>query len=760
MRKFYPAVVLLLGLSLSGCFSDGSDPNNPPRNTSSTGIGNILGDDANLNTDFRASFDPSLGIMPYPNDILGFLANGTTDGTLNLTPLSFQVLAEPVNLLDGFSTFGRITANFSGALSAASLQTPGAVTVLEVVLDPATKATIGVVGPLIPTVDYEAEVSQDLASGDMMLQINPLVPLNPKSGYLLILTSAITNTDGTPAVADTAYQGIKDALAAGITLPDPSQDQLKQFIGAHLAIAGAVGIDPATVVVTASFSTVSVTDALETIDQSATAQFSQYQQMFAPVDLPLPGGGVLPAGTPITTGIVLGLLGLQSQCAATASFPLPGCGIVYAGAVNMPYYLEPPADQNDPIAVTSFWEGTPGVNPLDPASITLSRYNPLPNKKFDQVVPSLIAVPGPNSAYVLAGFSKPPTGWPILVFEHGITRNRLDIFAIAESFNNAGYAVIAIDQPLHGITATDPAQDPTALFRMPGVAERTFDIDLVDNTTFVAPPDGLIDPSGISYLNPAPDRLLPTGDHFRQAASDMIYMVRTIPTIDIDGDAAADFDGSRVHLLGHSLGGFVSNLVIGVNDDYVTATLGNSGGCLSCLLFESPTFRATLGAGLVAALGANGIFPGTTAFNNYLRDGQNLSDPGDALNYGLAWADSPVTPAHILEVIDDQVVPNSMTDRLSLAMGIPQVPLAQPPVFPFPVFVGSPATDGANGGKVFFTEGDHASLLDPTASVGVTVEMQTETVVFAAGSPLNAIPGNGQVILISDPSVVDVDGAN
>ena len=109
MRKFYPAVVLLLGLSLSGCFDDGSDPNGPPRNTSSTGIGNILGDDASLNTDFRASFDPALGIMPYPNDILGFLANGTTDGTLNLTPLVFQVLVEPVNLLDGFSTFGRIT---------------------------------------------------------------------------------------------------------------------------------------------------------------------------------------------------------------------------------------------------------------------------------------------------------------------------------------------------------------------------------------------------------------------------------------------------------------------------------------------------------------------------------------------------------------------------------------------------------------------------------------------------------------------------
>ncbi len=761
MRKFYSAVVLLLGLSLAGCFSDGSDPNRPPRNTTSTGIDNILGDDFDLNTDFRALFDPFGLIMPYPNDIQGFLISPDSDGTLNLVqpPTSFQVLANEVNLLDGFSTYGRFTANFSEALDAASLANPGAVTVLEVVLDPATKATIGVVGGLIPGIDYEAVVADDVASGGVMLEINPLIPLNPKSGYLVILTNAITDTSGTPAVPDTTYQQIKDALAAGITLPDPTQDLLKQFIGAHLQIAAAVQIDPATVVVTASFSTQSITDALETIDQTATAQFNQYEQLLAPFDIPIPGGGTLPAGTPITTGVVLSLQGLTSQCAPSASFPLPGCGTVYAGVINMPYYLEPPADQNDPIAVTSYWEGTPGANPLDADSITLSRFNPVPNKKFDQVVPSLIAVPGPNSAYVQAGFSKPPTGWPILVFEHGVTRNRLDAFAIAESFNNAGYAVIAIDQPLHGITATDPAVDPTALFRIPGVAERTFDLDLVQNDNLGSgPPDGLIDPSGVHYLNPAPDRLLPTGDHFRQAASDMIYMVRTVGTIDIDGDAASDFDGSRVHYAGHSLGALVGNVVLGVNDDYVSATLANTGGCLSCGLFESPTFEATLGAGLVAALGANGIFPGTTAFNNYLRDGQNLADPGDALNGALAWTSNPAVPVHIMVVDGDVVVPISMADRVKTAMGLSQVPTATPPGFPFPILVGSAQTDGVNGGYVFYTEGDHGSFLDPTASVSATVEMQTETVVFAAGNPLNMIPGNGQVILISDPTVVDTDG--
>ena len=74
----------------------------------------------------------------------------------------------------------------------------------------------------------------------------------------------------------------------------------------------------------------SITDPLDLIDDTAEAQFSQTQQVLAPVDIPLPEGGVLPAGTPITTGIVLGLLGADSQCGPTQAFPLPGCGLLPA----------------------------------------------------------------------------------------------------------------------------------------------------------------------------------------------------------------------------------------------------------------------------------------------------------------------------------------------------------------------------------------------------------------------------------------------
>lgn len=785
MRKLYPFVLGLFGLGLAGCFSDSGDPGPDPA-TGSTGIEEILDvSPEDVPTGFYALFDPSIGLLPYPNDITGFLADPDTDGTLNLPAdqLVFQVLASEVNRLDGFSTFGRITVNFSDGISPQSIDPTAnplnafAVVVIEVIQDPATKAVVGVAGPpLQPGVDFSVSVADDVGSGGEMLEIKPLKPLNPKSGYLVIVSNQVTDTAGTPAVSDATYEQIKQGYLAGlIQLPPPgtplpplSQDELLAlFIAAHLAVVdgladAGVPISVENTVVTASFSTLSVTDALDYIDDTATAQFSQIEQTFAPVDLPTPGGGILPAGTPITTGIVLSLLGFDSQCGPTAGFQLPGCGLVFAGAMNMPYFLEPPANQNDPTAITSFWEGTPGVNPLDPDSITLSRYNPVANKKADILIPAIMAVPGPNSQYVQAGGSKPPTGWPVMIYYHGVTRNRLDMFAVAEGWNNAGVAVIAIDHPLHGITAVDPATDPTALFRVPGTTERTFDLDLVQNDNpAIAEPDGLIDPSGVHYLNPAPDRLLPTADKARESVNSIIQLIRTIPTIDIDGDGASDLDGSRIHMVGESLGGWAALDTAVVNDELVSVTSAYPASSLSQALFESTAFKP-LADGLTAALAASGILPGTTAFENYIRDFQNLADAGDPINYGHAWSTDQTVPIHMFMVVGDLVAPNESTLRLQNAMGLPQVPLAQPPVFPFPVLVGSDdplqGTGGVNGGFLIFTAGAHGSLISPEADPATTVEMQTEAVVFGVGNPPAMIPGNGQVILISDPTVLDVDG--
>ena len=148
MRNLYPLVLALLGLSISGCFSDSGDPG-PDPDTGSTGFEEVIGiTPGDVPTGFYAAWDPSSGITPYPNDILGFLADPPTDGTLNLsTNAAFQLAASssfgaPLNDIDGFSVFSRIQANFSEAVDESTLN-PLSVFLLEVALDPATRGVIG-----------------------------------------------------------------------------------------------------------------------------------------------------------------------------------------------------------------------------------------------------------------------------------------------------------------------------------------------------------------------------------------------------------------------------------------------------------------------------------------------------------------------------------------------------------------------------------------------------------------------------------------
>ncbi|MGB5542200.1 MAG: Ig-like domain-containing protein, partial [Gammaproteobacteria bacterium] len=173
MRTLNLAAVLLLSVSLVGCFSDKDSPD-APRNTGSTGLIGIEGPNFDLNTSFRANWqlDPatSVQVLPYPNDIAGFLASPSSDGTLNLAVTATQPLVGVVNQLDGFSTNARMTVNFSEAVDPGSL-TPASVFIVEVALDRSTRAVIGLSDQtfgrllqgqspfLVQGVEYEVEVA-------------------------------------------------------------------------------------------------------------------------------------------------------------------------------------------------------------------------------------------------------------------------------------------------------------------------------------------------------------------------------------------------------------------------------------------------------------------------------------------------------------------------------------------------------------------------------------------------------------------------
>ena len=784
MRSLYSAALAAVALALAGCLSDAKDPAAPPPGTG-TGVPQIpvVGDT------FRAQFNPLSALVPYPNDILGFVAAPGTDGTLNLPAQALQPLAPLVNQLDGFSTNARIQANFTRAVSPASLNS-ASVFLLEVAISPSNKAVVGLsdttlckvgLAPapncaaigvaatgnpfLVQGVDYAVGVAGDIDAGGQTVELKPLRPLNSnranlftpgtENGYLMILTNNIRDTQGNRAQADTTFAQIRDGFASGaITLPPPgsplppgltTEQLLGLFIAAHLQVSNVLGLVVENIIVTASFTTLDTSTVLETAADMATAGDSVIERMVTPVPLPVAPGVVLPAGSPVTTALVLGLQGVDAST-------IPGEGDVYAGALEIPYYLATPSAEAPTAPLSQPWIAAT-ESPLDDTSRVLNKYNPVPLDRGDVSVPVVITVPNDNTAYAAAvgGTAvKPPAGWPVVIFYHGITRNRLDMFALTEPLNNAGYAVIAIDQPLHGIAAAEIdfatitpeelgailAENPTALFRVPGVPERTFDLDLQNNATGAAGPDGNIDASGTHFINLANG--LVSRDNLRQAAVDLVALTRSIPTIDIDGDGEADFDGSRVHFIGQSLGGIAGTTFLSVEDSIATATLGVAGGVVSDLLLDSFSFGPRIEAGLMG----NGLVPNTSLYNNFIRDLQNLVDAGDPISYAARAAGN--SAIHFIQVEGDAVIPNSASNRLAAEMqraGLTDYAFSAAPIV-------DPA--GLKARVCFTTGATHGSQLDPGStpeSATATGEMQGQQVVFVAGNPTFMLPGNGQTLI-------------
>ena len=110
-------------------------------------------------------------------------------------------------------------------------------------------------------------------------------------------------------------------------------------------------------------------------------------------------------------------------------------------------------------------------------------------------MPIIVTVPNLASGHI-----KPENGWPVVIYGHGIRKNRIDALFVADTLASQGYATVAIDHPLHGVSPdVEPYQSRFWIENTrfgPIANERTFDADLINNQTQQPGPDGLIDPTG------------------------------------------------------------------------------------------------------------------------------------------------------------------------------------------------------------------------------------------------------------------------
>jgi virulence factor lipase-like protein len=744
-RLFAAGMILAAALTAAGCSSSAGNPPDVAPTDPTTGNG--LPPSATTLSANRALFSPNQGILPYPHDAYFTPTPGVaTDGTLNVPSSAFfpatvripgTTTTEPVvNALDGFSTQAPIKFRFSTPVNLAT--TAAGIKVIEVSIDPASKAVLGfpptaspVRRVLVQDVDYRVENAPNIDAANMLVQIVPLKPLLPNNdapgasrprdvGYLVLVTNALKAANGAAIDPDADYATIKTNALAN-TCANISDARLNALCGlarSHFGAAVPAGVNPTTVVVSTSFTTQSVDTVLRVISATVAAS-------------PAPATAVLPVPITSTGAINTALTGSAG----------PNLANIFVGTITLPYYsavpVAPPTGTGtEPI--TQFWRAAnppPAAAGLaDPkGEFNLTRFNPVPKLTTQLTVPMLLGIPKT---------AKPPAGWPVVVYQHGITEDRGTLALIADATAQAGYVIVGIDLPLHGIMPNDPlyALSPTnpanaALPTPFKVGEPTFNVDYVNNTTLAAGPDGLPDPSGQHFINLT--STLTSRDNLRQAVANLIALTKAVPTLDLDGNPATDdIDETKIQFFGWSLGGIVGSAFVGTPGaaSIQTVSLFAAGCGIMETLRQSPGYSPVLNNGLAAA----GIPTGTSIYWEFVHAAQAAVEAGDGCNYAANWVSKPTlmqmiqgTPG-VATKPTDRAVPNTSTLRLAGLLGLPTI---------------TTTTTNLAGVHALtrFTEGGHGTIALPASGTPANPGPETLASYIEARTELASFLGSGGV---------------
>ncbi len=384
-------------------------------------------------------------------------------------------------------------------------------------------------------------------------------------------------------------------------------------------------------------------------------------------------------------------------------FPAPA--YVVQGQISLPYYLQIPVDEGNavnpnPIALGAWVADAELQERLQaPASEMVTYRFPFPKEQAKLTVP-IVAV-YPNEAVLsVSGQSKPEAGWPVIIYQHGITTSRSMVLPMGDAFafscvdsrdptlgtptGAPCFATVAIDQALHGIdtdgsfmmrSVNDPDApiEPNMGDNIPSsnLMERHFNFTAND-VGMPIPMDYVADTGSSGSLFTSLFRFATSRDNLRQTTIDLMNLSASLGSMDIDGDGKTpDLDMSRVYFVAHSLGGINGTPFLAVNSELraknaVTAmpsikaaALLNVGGGVVKLLENSPDvgFGADV---VIPVLASVGLAQGTSAFETYMSVFQGVADSADAMSYGAMLRNNGNMGLLLTEIVGggDDMVPD------------------------------------------------------------------------------------------------------
>jgi hypothetical protein len=638
-------------------------------------------------------FDPTTGNVPLPNVLvtasttsITYSATAATPaaGVLNINPgypLSPDKALAWVNLKEMGNTHAVSGLNAPIYISFPAAIDTTTVNAANIKVFMLTPDTAGTENGALGFTDVSATFSYstfNLTPSGVGVYATPIVPLVPGTRYLYVVTNRVKDAAGKPVVASAYFEALKSVTALTGSFAGLEAVRADVTSGSNILLSGYAKVmndliaASATTTVTkradiALMGRFITTGAGYIVPDPVGAASTRY-----PVETALwawANNAALSSAMDFSTAESRAWTNGVSNFAVIGSSTIAGTGAGSLGAIfgSIPYTavgqvawgsFESANLQLDPYGVSqnasingNVTAGTgllynPGTSTVPGSGVTQASRNATGKLRgfyhTTRTVPFVIITPAAGTG-----------PYPVAIFLHGIGGQKEQVLGLANTLCAAGYAVVAIDQSVHGLGGgVAGSLTPTAVTLGMGNGRPAAEWA----TNF--------------FMLPS---ILTARSNVQESAFNLWRLERILkqPTADATSLQAAMAAAGKslstsgaTQFVGQSLGSISGAYFLAGNSSQtgggnMKGLLSVPGARLAFILKDSPSFAATVNAGLTAA----GVTTYSSAYYQFFALAQAAADPIDPASMAMPLAStSPSRLAGrilVQEAVGDTVIPNS-----------------------------------------------------------------------------------------------------